>query len=69
MYIAHYKSVNSANEFYTKESETLSFAAQVQLSSERYLLYETYIASGETALQNIKKRAKELNIPFDIEIK
>lgn len=68
MYIAHYKSVNSSKEFYTQQRESLDFPAQVQLSNERYTLYTTYIVSGHTAHQKIKDRAKELNIPFDIEI-
>jgi len=69
MYIAHYKSVNSSKEFYAQKREKLDFPTQVQMNNERFMLNATYIASAKTMYDRIEARAKELNIPFNVEIK
>ncbi|MFN9111768.1 MAG: hypothetical protein ACK5XN_17020 [Bacteroidota bacterium] len=69
MYIAHYKSVNSSKEFYAQKREKLDFPTQVQMNNERYMLHSTYIAAAKTMQERIESRAKELGIPFNVEIK
>jgi|LakMenEpi03Aug12_release.lakeMendotaPanAssembly.Ray.scaffolds.fasta_scaffold1105883_3 hypothetical protein len=68
MYIGHYKSVRSNNEFYSKVNQNLIFPTQVEHKGERYLLFETHIASTPTQIKNIYSRAKELGIPFDVSL-
>jgi hypothetical protein len=68
MYIAHYKSVNSKNEFYAKGRETLDYPTQVQHNKERYMLYTTYTIPGKTQLKNLKDRLKTLGIPSDVDV-
>jgi hypothetical protein len=69
MYIGHYKSVNTKEEFYSKPRGSLDFPMQVELSGVRYLLHSTYIASSPTQHNNIVDTAKKFNIKYDIEIK
>lgn len=68
MYIAHYKSVNSAKEFYSKPKKELNFAAQVEMNKERYMLNATFIANSPSLQASIENRAKELGIPFGVEL-
>lgn len=69
MYIAHYKSVNSSKEFYSKTKDNLNFPTQVEMGGERYMLNATYVASAPSIQKRIEDRAKQLNIPYDVEIK
>lgn len=69
MYIAHYKSVNSSKEFYSQVSDQLDFTAQVEMNGERYTLQTTYLVSSPSVYKRIEDRAKELDVPFNIEIK
>lgn len=41
MYIAHYKSVLTSEEFYSENRSTLDFPSQVELDSQRYFLFRT----------------------------
>lgn len=68
MYIGHYKSVNTKEEFYSKPRNSLDFPMQVELSGVRYLLHSTYMASSPSQQQNITDTAKRFNIKHDIEI-
>lgn len=68
MYIAHYKAVGSANEFYAKERKTLDYPTQVQIGKERYLLYNTYIVPGLSQRKNLKERLKTIGIKTDVDV-
>lgn len=68
MYIGHYKSVNSAEEFFSSKRKSLDFPTQIEYKGKRYLLTTTHMASTKKQEQNIKNRAKELNIPFGIKL-
>lgn len=68
MYIGHYKSVNSANEFFSVKRKDLDFPTQVEYKGTRYLLGATHIVSTKTQESNIKSRAKELGIPFGVKL-
>lgn len=68
MYVAHYKSTNSSNEFYSQKRETLDFPTQVVHNKKRYLLTNTYIVATPSQLKNVQTRAKELKIPYDIAV-
>lgn len=68
MYIGHYKSVNTKEEFYSKPRNSLDFPMQVELSGSRYLLHATYIASSLSQQENIVNTAKKFNIKHNIEI-
>jgi hypothetical protein len=68
LYIAHYKSVNSATEFYSKARETLDYPTQIEHEKERYTLNSTYIMNGQTQLKNFKERIKSLGIQIDVNV-
>ena len=68
MYIAHYKSVNSATEFYSKVRDTLDYPTQIEHEKERYTLSPTYIINGQTQLKNFKDRIKSLGIEIDVSV-
>ena len=68
MYIALYKSVNSATEFYSKVRDTLDYPTQIEHEKERYTLNSTYIINGQTQLKNFKDRIKSLGIEIDVSV-
>lgn len=68
MYIAHYKSVNSATEFYSKVRDTLDYPTQIEYKKERYTLNSTFIINGQTQLKNFKNRIKSLGIEIDVNV-
>lgn len=68
MYIAHYKSVNQAKEFYSKSRQTLDFPTQVQMDGDRYLLYTTYTIPSKSVHKRVLERADELGIKKDVSI-
>lgn len=68
MYIGHYKSVSSANEFFSTKRKDLDFPTQVEYKGNRYLLNATHIVATKGQENNIKNRAKQLNIPFNIKL-
>ena len=41
MFIAHYKSVNTSEEFYSTEKKDLNFPTQVEYKGSNYLLTKT----------------------------
>lgn len=68
MYVAHYKSVHSASEFFSSKRKTLDFPTQVEHKGDRYLLHATHIVATKTQESNIKSRAKELGISFGVKL-
>ena len=68
MYIAHYKSVNSATEFYSGVRDTLDYPTQIEYKKERYTLNSTFMINGQTQLKNFKNRIKSLGIEIDVNV-
>lgn len=68
MYIAHYKSVLTADEFYSKKRESLDFPTQVELSGQRYLLKNTYLISSPSAEKSLINSAEKYGIKVNVEI-
>jgi hypothetical protein len=68
MYIAHYKSVSSSLEFFSKERDSLDFPTQVEYKSERYLLFRTLICDTPSKKRNIINTAKQYGIKHDVEL-
>jgi hypothetical protein len=68
MYIGHYKAVRSTDEFFSQPRKELDFPTQISYKKERYSLFATHIVSTEGQIENIKKRAQELNIKFNVKI-
>jgi ribosomal protein S15P/S13E len=68
VYIGYYRAVNKAKEFYSEKRKTLNFPTQVEYMGERYLLITTHFASSKKQEDNIRERAFELGIPYDIEL-
>lgn len=68
MYIAHYKSVNSATEFYSEVRDTLDYPTQIEYKKERYTLNSTFMINGQTQLKNFKNRIKSLGIEIDVNV-
>lgn len=68
MYIAHYKSVNSATEIYSKIRNTLDYPTQIEYKKERFMLNATLIVNGKTQLKNFKDRIKSLGIEIDVDV-
>jgi hypothetical protein len=54
VYIAHYKSVNTSDEFYSENRSTLDFPSQVELNSLRYYLYRTLQVDTPSKMKNFK---------------
>lgn len=67
-FIAHYKSVNTANEFYSKKRSSLDFPTQLEYKSERYTLYTTYIVSGLSQEKKIKARLSEIGVTSEVDV-
>jgi hypothetical protein len=68
MYIGHYKSVNSSEEFYSLLRENLDFPTQAEYNKSRYLLQVTYSVPSKSMEKRIIARAKELGIPTGVKV-
>jgi hypothetical protein len=68
MYIGHYKSVNSSQEFYSLVRENLDFPTQAEYNKSRYLLQVTYSVPSKSMEERIITRAKELGIPTGVKV-
>jgi hypothetical protein len=68
MYIGHYKSVNSSQEFYSLLRENLDFPTQAEYNKSRYLLQVTYSVPSKSMEERIITRAKELGIPTGVKV-
>lgn len=69
MFIGHYKCVNSPEEFFSKQRDTLDFPAQVEINKKRYTLTRTYHVASKSKLKRLTEMAEKNSIPFDVEIK
>lgn len=68
MFIAHYKSVSSSDEFYSNKRETLDFPAQVEYNSERYSLIRTIQVFTKAQEKRVLETAKNYGIKHGIKV-
>lgn len=68
MFVGHYKSVNTPEEFYTEKRESLSFPAQVEVSGKRYSLSRTYHVVSDSKYEELKDMAKKNNVDFGVKL-
>lgn len=68
MFVGHYKSVNSPEEFLSNKRESLDFPAQVELSGKRYLLTKTYLITSDSKYSDLIQMAKNQSIKTEIKI-
>ena len=68
MYVAHYKSVVSSSEFYSRKRNTLDFPTQVEFDGERYMLFRTVQVSTPTQEKRFLDMTSGYGIPSDIRI-
>lgn len=68
MFIAHYKSVNSPEEFFSSERETLDFPTQVEYQGKRYLLNNTYQFATKSQRERLTAFAKDNDIDFGVSL-
>lgn len=67
MFIAHYKSVNASEEFYSTEKKDLNFPTQVEYKGSNYLLTKT-IQISSSLKKNLIEVAKRFNIDYDVKV-
>jgi hypothetical protein len=68
MFIGHYKSVNSPNEFYSEKRSTLDFPTQVELFGERYLLNSTILISKSKQEKGLLEAAKRNDVKTNVKL-
>jgi hypothetical protein len=68
MFVAHYKSVNSPEEFYSERRDTLDFPTQVELNRKKYLLNTTYQVLSDSRYNQLIEMAKKNNILYGIKV-
>lgn len=68
MFVAHYKSVNSPEEFFSERSENLNFPMQVELNKKKYLLSTTYQIVSDSRYDQFIEMAKKNNIQYGIKV-
>lgn len=67
MFIAHYKSVNTSEEFYSTEKKDLNFPTQVEYKGNNYLLTKT-IQISSSHMKNLVEYAKRFDIDYDVKV-
>lgn len=68
MYIAHYKSVATSDEFYSENRETLDFPSQVELSSLRYYLFRTLQVDTPSKMKSFKEMVDNHGVRCGIKV-
>lgn len=68
MFVGHYKSVDSPQEFISKLRDALDFPAQVEKSGKRYTLIKTYQVVSDSKYQELLFMAKNNSIKTEIEV-
>jgi hypothetical protein len=68
MFVAHYKSVTSPEEFYSEKRDRLDFPTQVELNRKKYLLNTTYQVNSESRYNQLIEMAKKNNIQYNIKV-
>lgn len=68
MYIAHYKSVLTNEEFYSEKRSSLDFPTQVEHSGQRFLLRNTYMVGSPSQEKNLISAAQKYGIKVNVKI-
>lgn len=68
MFIGHYKSVSSPEEFFSQKRDKLDFPTQVELNKKKYLLHTTYQVNSESRYKRLVEMAKKNNILYDVKV-
>ena len=68
MFIGHYKSVNSAYEFYSEARDSLQFPTQVVYKGERYLFTKSINIPSLSHKESFIKIAQSRGVEFNVEI-
>lgn len=67
-YIAHYKCVETPEEFYSETRKSLDYPTQVRYKSKNYLLFATMIITTTKQEKKLVDVAKERNIECYVEL-
>ena len=69
MFIGHYKSVNTSEEFYSEIKEDLNFPFPIQVGykNNKYLLTKT-IQISSSHIKNLVEYAKRFDIDYDVKV-
>jgi hypothetical protein len=68
MFVAHYKSVSSPEEFYSEKRETLDFPTQVEMNKKKYSLNTTYQVESDSRYNQLVSMAEKNNIPYGVKV-
>lgn len=68
MYVAHYKSVGTSDEFYSESRKTLDFPSQVELNSLRYYLFRTLHVDTPSKIKSFKEMVDNHGIRSGIKV-
>jgi hypothetical protein len=68
MFVAHYKSVSSPEEFYSEKRETLDFPTQVEMNKKKYSLNTTYQVESDSRYNQLVNMAEKNNIPYGVKV-
>lgn len=68
MFVGHYKSVSSPEEFFSQQRDKLDFPTQVELNKKKYLLYTTYQVNSKSRYNQLVEMAQKNNILYDIKV-
>jgi hypothetical protein len=68
MFVAHYKSVSSPEEFFSEKRETLDFPTQVEMNKKKYSLNTTYQVESDSRYNQLVNMAEKNNIPYGVKV-
>ena len=68
MFVAHYKSVSSPEEFYSEKRKTLDFPTQVEMNRKKYSLNTTYQIDSDSRYNQLVSMAEKNNIPYGVKV-
>lgn len=68
MFVAHYKSVSSPEEFYSEKRTTLDFPTQVEMNKKKYSLNTTYQVESDSRYNQLVNMAEKNNIPYGVKV-
>jgi hypothetical protein len=68
MFVAHYKSVSSPEEFFSEKRETLDFPTQVEMNKKKYSLDTTYQVDSDSMYSQLVDMAQKNNIAYGVKV-
>lgn len=69
MFVGHYRSVNSPEEFYSEKRDSLDFPTQIEVNKKRYSLIRTFHIASDSKYNDLVEMAKKNNISYGVKIK